>query len=455
MAQRTVALCDGKYIGIETIFTVIDGKQINIPEKLKELRKKSQNNELFCPCGCGANFVLVAGDKNLREQHFRIKDGQHFEDCTVVTEGKVSVESKIVLKCWLDDNLHAEDLESRVPVCDVSDSSRRYEFTFISRSYGIALDYCHNRANLSDDKQSVLEKNSNGIRIIHIVDYINGGSDGQYPEGLMKVQSKQKYCLLLSIADVDYDSAELKAAFYAQDIDGLWKEEIFAEGFLKEYRIDNYGEIYFKGILLKALLADAVQGFQDNINAEKQRREEERKRRGELLKQHELEVERCREKLAEKQRIQAEEAAKRRAEQEEKRRIEEEKKQEEKRKREENFKRNLESMPEQQETQIIDPDGNRWIRCEYCKKWARDSDFSSYGGAIGVHLNLGTCKECSANNPAVKMAHTQKKNAIERKYDPTVCPECGGKLIERNGRNGRFIGCSNFPNCRFTRSIRR
>ena len=31
MAQRTVALCNGKYIGIETIYTVINGWQINIP----------------------------------------------------------------------------------------------------------------------------------------------------------------------------------------------------------------------------------------------------------------------------------------------------------------------------------------------------------------------------------------------------------------------------------------
>lgn len=43
MAQRTVCLCDGKYIGIETIYTVVDGKQINIPDKLAELRAKSQN----------------------------------------------------------------------------------------------------------------------------------------------------------------------------------------------------------------------------------------------------------------------------------------------------------------------------------------------------------------------------------------------------------------------------
>ena len=60
MAQRTVALCNGKYIGIETIYTVINGRQINIPEKLKELRAQSQRNELFCPCGCGTNLILVA-----------------------------------------------------------------------------------------------------------------------------------------------------------------------------------------------------------------------------------------------------------------------------------------------------------------------------------------------------------------------------------------------------------
>lgn len=69
MAQITVAYCDGKYIGIETIYTVIDGQQINIPEKLKELRAKSQSNRLFCPCGCGSNLILGAGDQNKREQH--------------------------------------------------------------------------------------------------------------------------------------------------------------------------------------------------------------------------------------------------------------------------------------------------------------------------------------------------------------------------------------------------
>lgn len=460
MAQRTVALCNGKYIGIETIFTVIDGKQINIPDKLKELRIKSKNNELFCPCGCGANLILVAGDKNLREQHFRIKDGEHFEDCTVMTEGKTSVQSKIILKCWLDDNLHVGDLESRVPICDVVDSERRYEYTFISRGYGIAVDYCHNRANLSDEKQSILEENSHGIKIIHIVDYMNGGAEGQYPEGLMKVQAKQKYCLLLSVVDADYNTAEMRAAFYDQDIDGLWQEIVFAEGLLKEYRIDRQGNIFFKGKMLSFLLEDAIRQFQNNIDVERRRREEEKKRRDELIKQQQKERERRLEEqrkrqdvIAEQQRIEAKEAAKERAEREEKRRIEAEKTLEEKRRIEEEFRKNLEAGLEQQETPVRDADGNRWIRCEFCGKIAIDAAFSSYGGA--GHVNLGTCKECSDNNPAVKKTREEEIRIRRITYDPTICPECGGKLVEKNGRNGRFIGCSRFPECRFTRSIKK
>jgi Nuclease-related domain/Topoisomerase DNA binding C4 zinc finger len=31
-----------------------------------------------------------------------------------------------------------------------------------------------------------------------------------------------------------------------------------------------------------------------------------------------------------------------------------------------------------------------------------------------------------------------------------ICPRCNGELVERRGKNGAFIGCSNFPKCRFT-----
>jgi len=31
-----------------------------------------------------------------------------------------------------------------------------------------------------------------------------------------------------------------------------------------------------------------------------------------------------------------------------------------------------------------------------------------------------------------------------------ICPEDGGQLLIRHGRFGRFVGCSNFPACRYT-----
>lgn len=35
-----------------------------------------------------------------------------------------------------------------------------------------------------------------------------------------------------------------------------------------------------------------------------------------------------------------------------------------------------------------------------------------------------------------------------------VCPNCGGDLVVRNGRYGKFIGCSEFPKCRKTYNIK-
>lgn len=37
--------------------------------------------------------------------------------------------------------------------------------------------------------------------------------------------------------------------------------------------------------------------------------------------------------------------------------------------------------------------------------------------------------------------------------DVELCPDCGSKLLRRNGRKGPFLGCSAFPNCKYTRDI--
>ena len=43
---------------------------------------------------------------------------------------------------------------------------------------------------------------------------------------------------------------------------------------------------------------------------------------------------------------------------------------------------------------------------------------------------------------------------VEEGKDPRICPTCGtGKLSLKLGKFGAFIGCSNYPDCRFTRQL--
>lgn len=45
-----------------------------------------------------------------------------------------------------------------------------------------------------------------------------------------------------------------------------------------------------------------------------------------------------------------------------------------------------------------------------------------------------------------RVSHEQSKVAAG------ICPRCGGQLVSRKGKNGAFIGCSNFPKCRYTKN---
>lgn len=391
MVQRSVCLCDGKYIGIESIFTVIDGKQINILDKLSALRTRSRKGELFCPCGCGANLILVAGDRNLRAQHFRLKDSARQHECTAETERPHSIYSKIVLKCWLDEKLNVPDVETRVPICLVGDTARKYEFSLVSRTSKLAVSYSCNRANLSDEKMEILRANSSGIRLIYIVDALNSCGNGQYPEALMKVQERQGYCLLLDVEEMEYSTAKLSAVFYAQDCTGLWREIEFAAGALREFSISEYGRLLYQNAPLATLCEWKKSEFEREVQQEKIRREQQMK---ELLERPEREqkqrpkrtqtlpVRRPQNTKSERQRameklVHEKEEAGRRAQ---------------KKQREEAFRQTLAEQLNQQETQVIDPDGNRWVKCRYCGRVDKTTAFSSYGGRGSV--NLGTCKIC-------------------------------------------------------------
>jgi restriction system protein len=42
---------------------------------------------------------------------------------------------------------------------------------------------------------------------------------------------------------------------------------------------------------------------------------------------------------------------------------------------------------------------------------------------------------------------------VERPSDTMVCPKCGGKLVERESKFGKFIGCGNYPKCNYTSKL--
>ena len=56
--------------------------------------------------------------------------------------------------------------------------------------------------------------------------------------------------------------------------------------------------------------------------------------------------------------------------------------------------------------------------------------------------------------PLVEYAYDKMPTReLDRVGEP--CPECGGELVYRNGRFGRFISCINFPKCEYTASAKK
>ena len=48
---------------------------------------------------------------------------------------------------------------------------------------------------------------------------------------------------------------------------------------------------------------------------------------------------------------------------------------------------------------------------------------------------------------------TMERVAVEPEKIGELCPDCGGDLVIKLGRFGKFVGCANYPACRFTRPL--
>ncbi len=63
-------------------------------------------------------------------------------------------------------------------------------------------------------------------------------------------------------------------------------------------------------------------------------------------------------------------------------------------------------------------------------------------GLLAIDVAIVQLKRKAKEKISKKIASVKTKGG--------VCPKCGGELIMREGKYGSFIGCSNFPKCRYT-----
>lgn len=64
-------------------------------------------------------------------------------------------------------------------------------------------------------------------------------------------------------------------------------------------------------------------------------------------------------------------------------------------------------------------------------------------------LNI-TDKGCRKNHISNIQSLQQKKNMYVANGR---CPKCGGYLVQKKGQYGMFLGCSNYPRCRYTHNL--
>lgn len=58
------------------------------------------------------------------------------------------------------------------------------------------------------------------------------------------------------------------------------------------------------------------------------------------------------------------------------------------------------------------------------------------------------------NTKVTTTEHIKNIKNVKRNIKKNICPRCKGNLTERNGKYGKFLGCENYPKCKFTKNIK-
>ncbi len=83
-------------------------------------------------------------------------------------------------------------------------------------------------------------------------------------------------------------------------------------------------------------------------------------------------------------------------------------------------------------------------KCDKC-----GSDMEIKVGKFGKFLACTNYPECKN----IKSLKEYGENNSEPEYTGDTCPKCGSRTVYRHGKFGRFIGCEKYPECDFTKVV--
>jgi DNA topoisomerase I len=72
-------------------------------------------------------------------------------------------------------------------------------------------------------------------------------------------------------------------------------------------------------------------------------------------------------------------------------------------------------------------------------------------GRNGKFLSCSKYPECKNARPL--KADAEKEEELQKEYKDEKCEKCGGQMIIKKGRFGEFLACENYPKCKFTRAL--
>lgn len=82
---------------------------------------------------------------------------------------------------------------------------------------------------------------------------------------------------------------------------------------------------------------------------------------------------------------------------------------------------------------------------------AMDENCPKCGQPLSIRLGRrGRFIGCTAfpDCDYTRSLNEEEDNAAAEQVEGRICPSCGGALVVRHGRYGKFIGCSNYPSCK-------